>query len=64
MGIIKSLNGKISVNELAAKGVKISLKDQLLKKADKPKELITTTTTIKTVQNTNEGMENKVLSET
>jgi len=63
MGIIKSLNGKISVNELAAKGVKISLKDQLLKKADKPKELITTTT-IKTVQNTNEGLENKVLSET
>jgi len=62
MGIIKSLNGKISVNELAAKGVKISLKDQLLKKADKPKELITTT--IKTVQSTNEGLENKVLSET
>jgi len=27
IGIIKSLNGKISVNELAAKGVKISLKD-------------------------------------
>ena len=55
MGIIKSLNGKISVNELAAKGVKISLKDQLLKKTDKPKELITTTTTFKTVQNINEG---------